>query len=119
MAFRVYPAEYSSIPFGHDFTSLPCEIVDRAAPRDAFFSWIDSDTLNEFRLPFSLLQIGTNLHPSYDFHVWMSLRPRFKEAGIAKALTAWNEVELVFNTDPVDALATFLRKHFIGLPYAD
>jgi 5-methylcytosine-specific restriction endonuclease McrA len=118
MAFRVFPFPYASVLADDAFASAPCEIVGEHDPYDAVFFWINPDAINDFRSPVSLMWLGYMIG-TYQGHIWVAVPPKFRDEGIAVALKTWNGVGIVFNSDPCDALCTLIRKHFIGLPYAE
>jgi hypothetical protein len=121
MAFRVFPFRFEDFGAKPGASVLPCEFVGEHDAYDAFFIWLNPERLTEVLgdegVPWMMTWVGAIAGTGAP--VWIVSPPQYKGSGVIAAAEDWLSVRVVFNADPVEGLATLLRKHFIGMPYAE
>jgi hypothetical protein len=121
LAFRVYAFYFPHLKDKEGAAQLPCQFVDETDPHDVVFFWFNPETLVESQgdagVPWMAGWIGAMAVQSRP--VWVGMPPQFRDGGIAKDVAAWINVSMAYNSAPIDALSTLLRKQFIGLPYVE
>jgi hypothetical protein len=121
MAFRIYAFRYPEISERDGAAELPCLFVGETDLPDVVFFWVNLDSITEAMGERGVAWIAgwIGAMAVQPVPVWIGMPPRYKDGLIAEDFANWRNVTMAFNGDPVDALATLLRKRFIGMPYAD
>jgi hypothetical protein len=112
---RSLDGRVSSLPGASE---LPCAFSGKGVV-DATFWFFEPEQFDEVARISLLIHVGAFTYDSNLGRIWVAMHPREHDSVYAKAIEKHSLIELVFNDDPVAALATLLRKHFVGLPYAE
>jgi hypothetical protein len=121
LAFKIYPFGYEDFLSKEGAVALPCEFVRHNDLRDATFFGFDPEQLAKKEgEAFDFYLMGwIGAMSAGETPVWVVMPPKYRNTPVSRVVSDWRRVTLVFNADPVDGLATILRKNFIALPYAD